>query len=104
MVFCDAPCSGSGSWRRDPEGKWALTQDQLDALVLTQREILTDASKLVAPNGCLVYATCSVLACENQEQLDWFLTENPGWRIVSQNQWIPNAQGDGFFTSVLSQL
>ena len=104
VVFCDAPCSGSGSWRRDPEGKWALTQDQLDALVLTQREILTDASKLVAPDGCLVYATCSVLACENQEQLDWFLTENPGWRIVSQNQWIPNAQGDGFFTSVLSQL
>ena len=104
VVFCDAPCSGSGSWRRDPEGKWALTQDQLDALVLTQREILTDASKLVAPDGCLVYATCSVLACENQEQLDWFLTENPGWRIVSQNQWIPNAQGDGFFMSALSQL
>jgi 16S rRNA (cytosine967-C5)-methyltransferase len=103
-VFCDAPCSGSGSWRRDPEGKWALTQDQLDALISTQREILSDAAKLVAPDGRLVYATCSVLACENQDQIDWFTVQNPTWRVETQKQWIPSAQGDGFFASVLTQL
>ena len=104
VVFCDAPCSGSGSWRRDPEGKWALTQDQLDALISTQREILSDAAKLVAPDGRLVYATCSVLACENQDQIDWFTAQNPTWRVDVQNQWTPSAHGDGFFASVLTQL
>jgi len=104
VVFCDAPCSGSGSWRRDPEGKWALTQAQLDNLVLTQREILSDAMKLVAPTGRLVYATCSVLACENQDQIDWFLAAYPSWRVEIQNPWIPNEYGDGFFASVLTQL
>lgn len=104
VVFCDAPCSGSGSWRRHPEGKWALTQDQLDALSSTQREILSDAAKLVAPDGRLVYATCSVLACENQDQIDWFTAQNPTWRVEVQNQWIPSAHGDGFFASVLTQL
>ena len=104
VVFCDAPCSGSGSWRRDPEGKWALTQDQLDALISTQRDILSDAAKLVAPDGRLVYATCSVLSCENQDQIDWFTAQNPTWRVEAQKQWFPSAQGDGFFASVLTQL
>jgi 16S rRNA (cytosine967-C5)-methyltransferase len=104
VVFCDAPCSGSGSWRRDPEGKWALTQDELNALISTQRDILSDASKLVALDGRLVYATCSVLACENQDQIDWFTAQNPRWRVETQNQWVPSAQGDGFFASVLTQL
>ena len=57
--------------------KWALTQDQLDALISTQRDILSDAAKLVAPDGRLVYATCSVLACENQDQIDWFTAQTP---------------------------
>jgi 16S rRNA (cytosine967-C5)-methyltransferase len=104
VVFCDAPCSGSGSWRRDPEGKWALTQYELNALISTQRDILSDASKLVALDGRLVYATCSVLACENQDQIDWFTAQNPRWRVETQNQWVPSAQGDGFFASVLTQL
>jgi 16S rRNA (cytosine967-C5)-methyltransferase len=103
VVFCDVPCSGSGSWRRDPEGKWALTQDQLDALITTQREILSDVAKLVAPDGRLVYATCSVLTCENQDQIDWFTAQNPTWRVEIQNQWIPSVHGDGFFASVLAQ-
>ena len=104
VVFCDAPCSGSGSWRRDPEGKWALTQDQLDALISTQRDILSDAATLVAPDGRLVYATCSVLSCENQDQIDWFMAQNPTWQIETQKQLFPSAQGDGFFASVLTQL
>ena len=104
VVFCDAPCSGSGSWRRDPEGKWALTQNQLNALISTQRDILSDAAKLVAPDGRLVYATCSVLSCENQDQIDWFTAQNPTWRVEAQRQWVPSSQGDGFFASVLTQL
>ncbi len=104
VVFCDAPCSGSGSWRRDPEGKWALTQGQLDALISTQREIMSDAANLVAPDGRMVYATCSVLACENRDQIDWFTAQNPKWRLETHKQWIPSAYGDGFFASVLTQL
>jgi len=58
---------------------------------------------LVAPDGRLVYATCSVLTCENQDQIDWFTAQNPTWRVEIQNQWIPSVHGDGFFASVLAQ-
>jgi len=76
----------------------------LDALIATQRDILSDAAKLVAPDGRFVYATCSVLSCENQDQIDWFTGQNPTWRVETQKQWFPSAQGDGFFASVLLQL
>lgn len=103
-VFCDAPCSGSGSWRRDPEGKWALDQNKLNEFIQTQREILSTAAELVADGGKLVYATCSVLACENTDQVAWFLDQNNRWTVQNQTQWYPNDNGDGFFASVLTQL
>jgi 16S rRNA (cytosine967-C5)-methyltransferase len=64
LVFVDAPCSGSGSWRRDPLGKWRLTPGRLDALAALQVRILREAARCVKPEGRLAYATCSTLTVE----------------------------------------
>ncbi|CAN0591661.1 unnamed protein product, partial [Laminaria digitata] len=79
LVFCDVPCSGSGAWRRAPEGKWRLTQARLSELCAIQAGILDQAARLVAPGGCLAYATCSVRGEENAEQVRAFLARAPGW-------------------------
>ncbi len=72
-VFVDAPCSGSGTWRRQPDQKWKFSGERLDGLVKTQQEILARAAPLVAPGGILIYATCSILREENEEQVAAFL-------------------------------
>ena len=69
----DAPCSGSGTWRRQPDQKWKFSGERLDGLVKTQQEILARAAPLVAPGGILIYATCSILREENEEQVAAFL-------------------------------
>ncbi len=74
-VLVDAPCSGTGTWRRNPDAKWRLTPGDLDELVDLQRRILDSAARLVKPGGRLVYATCSLLPRENGEQVDWFLAQ-----------------------------
>ena len=65
LVFVDAPCSGSGAWRRDPAGKWRLTPARLDELRAAQATVLAQALRFMRPGGRLAYATCSMLACEN---------------------------------------
>ncbi|MGB0439623.1 MAG: RsmB/NOP family class I SAM-dependent RNA methyltransferase, partial [Paracoccaceae bacterium] len=102
LVLCDAPCSGSGSWRRAPDGKWTLTPDGLETLKTTQVDILGHAAKLVAKGGVLAYATCSVLRCENEETVDRFTKANPGWVCTAQTRWVMGALGDGFFIATLS--
>jgi len=67
VVLVDAPCSGTGALRRNPEARWRLREDELASFAKRQREIIADAASLLAPGGRLVYATCSVLACENAE-------------------------------------
>ena len=101
-VLVDAPCSGSGSWRRDPEGKWALTPAKLDAVVALQARILDAAAALVAPGGVLVYATCSLIAAENAAQVAGFLDRHPGWTAPWQRRFTPLDGGDGFFAAALT--
>lgn len=72
-VLLDVPCSGSGAWRRNPDAKWRLTQDILDTHVARQRNLLEEGASLVRPGGRLIYATCSILPAENEEQVDAFL-------------------------------
>ncbi len=103
LVLADAPCSGSGSWRRDPAGKWALTPARLAELVAVQAQVLDAAAAFVGPGGVLGYATCSLLACENQAQIAAFLTRHPGWREVAAHVWTPLSGGDGFFLSTLTR-
>ncbi|PJI91663.1 16S rRNA (cytosine967-C5)-methyltransferase [Yoonia maricola] len=101
VVFCDAPCSGSGTWRRTPDAKWRLNADILHGLMQSQAEALHGAAQSVASGGILVYATCSVLADENRNIVQSFCFRNPGWQIVRDNQRLPDAHGDGFYTCVL---
>ncbi|WP_424986588.1 RsmB/NOP family class I SAM-dependent RNA methyltransferase [Microbulbifer sp. S227A] len=103
IVLCDAPCSGSGAWRRSPEGKWRLDEAGLQELCRLQAEILDTASQLVASDGLLAYATCSVLRDENDDQMAHFLQQNPGWSLAVQRQWTMQHGTDGFFTAHLTR-
>jgi 16S rRNA (cytosine967-C5)-methyltransferase len=79
VVLVDAPCSGTGTWRRNPEARWRLTQARLDRLVAEQARILDFATPLLAPNGVLVYATCALTDREGRDQADAFLARHGGW-------------------------
>ena len=87
LVFIDAPCSGSGTWRREPENKWRLTPAILAERIATQRALLTDAARCVRPGGRLVYVTCSLLPQENEDRVSEFLVEN--------RQFVPEENGMG---------
>lgn len=101
LILTDVPCSGSGSWRRAPEGKWLLQPEGLEKLVRIQAQILDRASELLFPGGWLAYATCSLLAAENRAQIDAFLTRRPEWRLEFDRQLTPLEGGDGFYVAVL---
>ncbi|KAK0330493.1 Secreted beta-glucosidase sun1, partial [Friedmanniomyces endolithicus] len=83
LVFVDAPCSGSGTWRRRPEDAWRLTAEEVDRLHALQVRILGQAAKLVKPGGRLVYVTCSMLSRENEASADAFEAAHPEFRPVS---------------------
>jgi 16S rRNA (cytosine967-C5)-methyltransferase len=81
-VLVDAPCSGTGTWRRNPDAKWNLQPDDLPRLAKLQASILDSAQRLVKPGGRLVYATCSMLAEENDNQVAAFLESHPDFERV----------------------
>ena len=103
-ILVDAPCSGSGSWRRDPQGKWALTPARLAELVELQAQILDRCVTLLAPGGVLTYATCSLLAAENEAQVRAFGERHPGFRAIRQHRFSPLDGGDGFFAAMLTRV
>lgn len=116
-VLVDAPCSGTGTWRRNPDARWRAPELGLGNLVALQTRILASAARLVKPGGRLVYATCSVLSEENEAQVAAFLAAHPAFRVVSLPEAAPDLTGlapaehlsltparhgtDGFFASVL---
>lgn len=122
-VLVDAPCTGTGTWRRNPDARGRTTGADLQELVTKQREILATSAQLVRPGGRLVYATCSLLPEEDEVQVERFLSEHPAFRLVPAAQaWreaglpgaapapglylllTPAAQGtDGFFAAVLER-
>ncbi|WP_425090197.1 RsmB/NOP family class I SAM-dependent RNA methyltransferase [Tropicimonas sp. S265A] len=103
LVFVDAPCSGSGTWRRAPDAKWRLTPDRLAELTALQAQVLNEAAQAVAPGGRLAYATCSVFADENGAQVTAFCAADPAWSVVAQHQFDPRSAGDGFFLAILER-
>jgi 16S rRNA (cytosine967-C5)-methyltransferase len=103
LVFCDAPCSGAGTWRRTPDAKWRLTQERLDSLNDMQADVIAAGAKLVKPGGVLTYATCSVLTAENDQIVDDFCGRNPAWKCHIRHQLLPNENGDGFYLSLLEK-
>ena len=103
LVLVDAPCSGSGSWRRAPEAKWRLTREQLDQTMQVQDNILEQAMALVAQGGTLAYATCSILPDENRARVDAFLERHADWKCVWDRTFAVNDLGDGFYAAHLQQ-
>ncbi|WP_372893407.1 RsmB/NOP family class I SAM-dependent RNA methyltransferase, partial [Rhodosalinus sp.] len=103
LVLCDVPCSGSGAWRRDPDAKWRLTPARLAELGATQDAILDRVAPLVAPGGTLAYATCSLLAEENDARTAAFRARRPGWQVAEVRRWRPGPCGDGFYLCVLTR-
>ncbi|MEO6301066.1 MAG: RsmB/NOP family class I SAM-dependent RNA methyltransferase [Paracoccaceae bacterium] len=104
LILADVPCSGSGSWRRDPQGKWALTEAKLNDLIKLQAQILDSVLAFVKPGGVLAYATCSLLADENEAQVADFIARHPDWRLMDQRRFSPLHGGDGFFLARLTQV
>lgn len=82
IVLADAPCTGSGTWRRKPDAKWRLKPANLAERQKEQQAVLEQAAKSVRPGGRLIYVTCSVLADENTDQIDAFLERHPQFHVV----------------------
>lgn len=105
-LLIDAPCSGLGVLRRNPDSKWKLQPEFVDNIKKTQEEILEQYSKMVKPGGKMVYATCSVLPSENQNQIDKFLTSEAGkdFTFVKDNKILAYKSGfDGFYMALLEK-
>jgi len=81
LVLVDAPCTGTGTFRRHPDARWRLKISDLAVMATLQRAILKSAADVVKPGGLLVYSTCSLEPEENDAQIDRFLAEHPGWRL-----------------------
>lgn len=100
LILVDAPCSGSGSWRRDPEGKWKITPEALERIEQTQAAILDRVTPMLRRGGVLAYATCSLLDRENSIQVQAFLSRHPGWRLEREERFTPLQEGDGFYLAL----
>lgn len=103
LVLVDAPCSGSGSWRRDPQGKWALTPERLSELCEIQADLLRRAAGYLRPGGELIYMTCSLLDEENGHQVERFMNAHAGWTHRCARKFTPLDGGDGFYFSRLTR-
>lgn len=95
VVLVDAPCSGSGTWRRNPEGRWRLTPGRLDRLVDAQSRLLDIAVELVRPGGMLVYAVCSLLSREGAGQIEAFLIRHSAFIMDGKGMSFGRADGGG---------
>ncbi|WP_425405085.1 RsmB/NOP family class I SAM-dependent RNA methyltransferase [Hwanghaeella sp.] len=121
-VLVDAPCTGSGTWRRNPDQKWRIGEGDVAELTALQSEILSSAARLVAPGGRLVYATCSLLKAENEDRIESFLAERQDFfRYPIEDVWAEAVGGacpmtgdalqlspaehgtDGFYCAVLGR-
>jgi 16S rRNA C967 or C1407 C5-methylase (RsmB/RsmF family) len=103
-VFVDAPCTGTGTLRRNPDMKWKYSDAMLNRLVLEQREIFKNALLYLTPKGRIVYATCSVLAEENEQQVEYFLSHYPVELTGESLKTAPSTDGpDGFFATVFKR-
>ncbi len=100
LVFVDAPCSGSGAWRRNPDAKWGFRAEDLERLAAAQADALREAARFVAPGGRLVYATCSLLEEENGAAVAAFLPGS-GFEAEAELRLTPLEGGDGFYAARL---
>lgn len=105
-VLIDAPCSGLGVLRRNPDAKWKLQPEFIDQIKITQQEILQQYSRMVKSGGQMVYATCSILPSENQDQVKAFLASEAGqdFTFVKEEKLLAHTSGfDGFYMALLQK-
>ena len=105
-ILIDAPCSGIGVLKRNPDSKWKLQPEFLESIKKTQKEILDSYSRMVKPGGQLVYATCSILPSENEKQIQDFLERKSGkeFKFVKEEKIFPSESGfDGFYMALLQK-
>jgi 16S rRNA (cytosine967-C5)-methyltransferase len=103
-LLLDVPCSGLGVLRRNPDSKWKMKPDFLDKVRQTQFEILSDYSRMVKTGGKMVYATCSILPSESENQVQRFLAEQPNWQLITERRASPARDGfDGFYMACLQK-
>lgn len=95
VVFVDAPCSGTGTWRRNPEARWRLTPTRIEKFAATQEQVLALAAPMVRPGGALVYVVCSLLDAEGKDQVETFLSRRPGWQAEVLELPFGTAHGPG---------
>lgn len=104
-VLIDAPCSGIGVLKRNPDSKWKLQPDFLEKIKNTQEEILDKYSQMLKVKGQMVYATCSILPSENEKQVAGFLSNHPEFTLLSENKVSPAKSGyDGFYMALLEKI
>jgi 16S rRNA (cytosine967-C5)-methyltransferase len=103
-LLIDAPCTGLGVLRRNPDAKWKLDPSFVERITKEQQNILADYSKVLRIGGRMVYATCSILSEENEKQVAQFLEENAGFSLVSEEILLPHQSGnDGFYIAVIER-
>jgi len=102
-LLLDVPCSGTGVIKRNPDTKWKLRPEHLDRVRKIQADIINDYSKMLKSGGKMVYATCSILRSENEEQVEKFLANHPEFSLISDQRVNPSEWSDGFYMALLQK-
>ncbi len=102
-LLLDVPCSGLGVLRRNPDAKWKLSLGFLEKVKQTQQQIITTYSQMLKPDGIMVYATCSILPSENQDQVNAFLKNNIDFECIEDRRVLPSEGFDGFYMAKLKR-
>ena len=103
-LLIDAPCSGLGVLKRNPDSKWKIDQDFIDRIKGEQQQILQDYSKILKKGGQMIYATCSILPSENNLQVQHFLKNNPDFSLLKEEKIMPSEGYDGFYMALIKRL
>ncbi len=105
-LLLDVPCSGLGVLRRNPDSKWKLTMEEIERVKKIQREVLLNFSGMTKVGGKMVYATCSILPSEGEEQVKWFLNEvGESWNFIGEKRYLPEVHyADGFYMALLERV
>lgn len=103
-LLIDAPCSGLGVLKRNPDSKWKIDTEFIDRIKVEQQKILQDYSKMLKKGGKMIYATCSILPSENNLQVEKFLSNNPDFRLIKDEKIMPSQGYDGFYMALIERI
>ena len=103
-LLLDVPCSGTGVIKRNPDTKWKIQPEHLERVMAIQKNILNDYSQMLKPGGLMVYATCSILHAENENQVKDFLERRDDFKLIEDKRVNPSKDTDGFYMALLQKL